>query len=60
MDWSQENGWTAFYTFAQSDTYDDAWEAGAKAFGPQTVPLHKTMWEKEKSIKNWKLQEKFQ
>ncbi|MDD3361790.1 MAG: ABC transporter ATP-binding protein, partial [Hespellia sp.] len=26
----------------------------------RTVPLYKTMWEKEKSVKNWKLQEKFQ
>lgn len=33
--WQNEAGWTSFATLAQDETLVDAWDAGAKAFGPR-------------------------
>ena len=32
--WQNEAGWTSFAVLAQDDALADAWDAGAKAFGP--------------------------
>ena len=33
--WQNEAGWTSFAVLAQDEALADAWDAGAKAFGPR-------------------------
>ncbi len=33
-DWANESGWVSFAVLAQNDSLMDAWDTGAKAFGP--------------------------
>ncbi len=33
-DWANDSGWVSFAVLAQDDALTDAWEAGAKVFGP--------------------------
>ncbi len=33
-DWANESGWVSFAVLAQDEALADAWEAGAKVFGP--------------------------
>lgn len=33
--WQNEAGWTSFAILAQDESLADAWDAGAKVFGPR-------------------------